>query len=75
MRCKGYLRLDPRGREVEFWVADELQETVLARISSDGFEAGFRVHDIRREEPDPGLLAIPPHDKSDRIVDFHLAPL
>lgn len=75
MRCRGYLRLGGRMQETEFWVADELQDTILARISADGFESSFRVHDIRQGEPNPELFAIPALDERDGIIDCHLTPL
>jgi hypothetical protein len=74
MRCRGYRRLGRRMQEIEFWVAEELQDTILARISADGFESSFRVHDIREREPNPELLAIPALDERDGIIDCHLTP-
>jgi hypothetical protein len=75
MKCRGYRRLGGRMQEIEFWVADELQDTILARISADGFESSFRVHDIRQGEPDPELFAIPSLEDMGDIVDFHLTLL
>ena len=75
MRCRGYRRLGRCLQEIEFWVADELQDSILTRISADGFELSFRVHDIRQREPNAELLAIPVLDERDVIIDCHLAPL
>jgi hypothetical protein len=75
MRCRGYRRLGRARLEIEFWVADELQDTVLARLTSGGFESTFRTHSVRRGEPDLELLTIPPPDEGGRIFDFHFAPL
>lgn len=75
MRCRGYRRLGQRIQQIEFWVADELQDTILARISADGFESSFRVHDVRPGEPNPELLAIPALDERNGIIDCHLTPL
>ena len=78
MNCRGYRRLGRRIQEIEieFWVADELQDTLLARVSAGGFESSFRVHNIRKTEPNPELLAIPVLEETDGDgIDFHFAPL
>jgi hypothetical protein len=75
MSCRGYRRLGRRIQEIEFWVADELQDTILASISAVGFESSFGVHDIRQREPNPELLAIPVLDERDGIIDCYFAPL
>ena len=77
MSCRGYRRLGRRIQEIEieFWVADELQDTILASLSAVGFESSFGVHNIRQREPNPELLVIPVLDESDGMIDCSLAPV
>jgi hypothetical protein len=58
MTCKGYRR-ELGAKAIEFWIAEELQETVLARILAERVDLTFRLYNIRREEPDPRLLMVP----------------
>jgi hypothetical protein len=62
-------------KAIEFWIAEELQETVLARILAERVDLTFRLYNIRREEPDPRLLMVFPQDPRDVVEEFIFRPL
>jgi hypothetical protein len=74
MTCKGYRR-ELVAWAIELWIAEDLQETVLARILTERVDITFRLFNIRREEPDPHLLVVPPPDPRDGVEEFIFRPL
>ncbi|HWX43675.1 MAG TPA: hypothetical protein VN345_21225, partial [Blastocatellia bacterium] len=74
MTCNGYRR-ELGTWAIEFWIAEDLQETVLALILTERVDGTFRLYNIRREEPDPRLLMVPPHDPRDVVEEFIFRPL
>jgi len=73
MDCSGYCR-EGNDWKIEFWVAEDLQETILIRLDHDGQEFIFRMHSIRRSEPDSQLFAAPSLDPQPDNVDIFLRP-
>ena len=74
MDCTGYR--STAGLKMEYWVADELQETILTRLDVDGKQITQRLYNIRRNEPDPQLFVIPALDQRPvsvgcRVVGFN----
>jgi len=72
MLCTGYCR-KAGGWEIEYWVADELEETLRYRVETGDLKATVRVFNILRSEPDPELFAIrPPGQRPEGAIYLRL---
>jgi hypothetical protein len=63
LMCRGY-RMKQQSEEIEYWVAEDLLEVVLAKSVSKDEESTLRLFNIRRIEPDGKLFSVPVNYKT-----------
>jgi len=57
--CRGYRLKRQENGEVEYWISEELQEVVLAKIVTRDEESTLQLFNIRRIEPAGSLFTVP----------------
>lgn len=57
--CNGYRRTESERYAMEYWVSQELKETLLVKLVTETQESTYRLYDIVRNVPDKRLFIVP----------------